>query len=448
MNLRLRLTITSFLEFFIFGAWIITFSPYAFKTLHFTGAQIGAVYGTIGIGSIFMPIIIGVIADKWFNAELVFAICHLLAATALFVAAQVTDPDTMFWIMLLYALAYAPTIPLANAICYRVLADNSYDAVKLYPLIRVWGTVGFILALWLVSILGFELSHQQLNIAGIAALALGLYAFTLPACPANNSSQNKSLVHMLGLDALALLKRPQISIFFIFSILVGAILQIDNIFISSFLHDFDSNPLYTTSFGVVYSGVIVSISKISEVLFILTVPFFLRRYGIKTIILISTTAWVLRFGLLAYGDPGNGLWMIILSMIIFGCAFDFFNISGSLFINMEAPSHMRASAQGLFFIMVLGIGGFGGAFFGGRVVDHFTTLINNVAVHNWSSVWLTFAIYAFIIGVLFTILFRYKHSQEKLYSDLILKSKMDDAKQNDTYIETEEAIKRLKAYSK
>ena len=334
MNLRLRLTITSFFQFFIFGSWVITFSAYAFKTLHFSGTQIGTIYSTIGIGSIFMPIVIGVIADKWMNAERVFAICHLLGAITLFVAMHITDPDQMFWIMLLHALVYTPTIPLAGAICYRVLADNGYDVVKVYPQIRVWGTVGFVLALWLVSTLGFELSPQQLNIAGFAALTLGLYAFSLPACTVINNGKAKFLWHTLGLEALTLFKRTQLRIFFLFSILIGAILQIDNIFIASFLHDFDVNPLYKSSFGVVHSAMIVSISKISEVLFILTVPFFLRRFGIKKIILISLAAWFLRYALLAYSNPAGGLWMIIISMIVCGCAFDFFNIAGFNF----APS--------------------------------------------------------------------------------------------------------------
>lgn len=409
MNVKNRLTIMNFFQFFTWGLWLITFSAYAFKTLHFTGTQIGAVYGTMGIASVFMPGIIGIIADRWVNAEKLYALCHFIGAVMLFSASRITSPEPMFWIMLLNALVYMPTIPLASAICYRILSDNNYNIVNSYPPIRVWGTVAFIVALWTISLLGLELSPVQLYVASASALFLSIYSLTLPACAPIALVKASSWISYLGLDAFVLFKKLKMAIFFIFSILIGVALQVNNTFCSTFLHDFDINPLYKDSFGVTHSAILMSVSQMSETLFILAIPFVLRKFGIKVVMLMSVFAWVIRFGLLAYGDPGYGLWMLILSMIIFGCAFDFFNISCSLFVEIEAPANIRASAQGLFFIMTLGVGGFLGAFGGGVTIDFFTHLVNNEAVRDWHTIWLVFAAYSFVIGVLFLLIFKHKH---------------------------------------
>ena len=411
MSIKQRLTLMNFLQFFTYGLWVITFGAYAMKTLHFTGTQVGAIYGTMGIASIFMPGVIGIIADRWISAERLYSLCHFIGALALIAASLSVNPDMMFWAMMLNSLVYMPSIPLAISISYRVINDNGYNVVSVYPPIRVWGTIGFILALWTISMSGLELSVSQLYFASGSALLLSIYSLTLPKCPPLATTKKGSWVSQLGLDAFVLFKQSRMAIFFIFAILVGVALQINNTFCSIFLHDFDANPLFRDSFGVTHSAMLLSISQISETAFILVIPFFLRKFGIKVVILMSIIAWVLRFGLLAFGNPGSGVWMLMLSMVVYGSAFDFFNIACSLFVEKEAPGKIRASAQGLFFIMAGGIGGFAGSFGGGVIIDFFTKA-GNVAVRDWTVIWLVFAVYALVVGVLFALLFKQKHNAQ------------------------------------
>ena len=245
MSMKLRLGFMNFMQFFVFGSWLITFSSYAAKVLNFSGTQIGAIYGTIGIASIFMPTIIGCAADRWFNAEKVYATCHFVSALMLILASFTRDPAILFWVFLIYAMCYMPTIPLAGALCFRIITDNQQDTVKLYPVLRVWGTVGFIVALWVISFLGFELSPVQLQIAGGGALLLAIYALFLPKCPPISSIQIKTTwLTKLGLESLVLFKTPRMAIFFLFSILIGVLLQINLTYVGVFLHDFSSIDIY------------------------------------------------------------------------------------------------------------------------------------------------------------------------------------------------------------
>ena len=414
MPLKFRLGVMNFLQFFIFGSWLMTFSAYASKFLNFSGAQIGSIYGTIGIASIFMPTLIGCAADRWFNAEKVFAICHFVGAIMLVLASFTRDPAVLFWVFLINTMCYMPTIPLAGALCFRIISDNKQDVVKLYPFLRVWGTIGFIMALWVISFAGLELSPVQLQVAGIGALVLAIYALFLPKCPPLIGLEHKSgLLAKLGLESLVLFKTPRMAIFFIFSILIGVLLQINNTYVSVFLHDFDTLAIYKNSFGVTHSAVLMSLAQFSEVIFILAIPFFLSRFGIKKIMLISILAWVIRFALLAFGNPGSGIGLILLSMIIYGCAFDFFNISCAIFVDNETQPQMRASAQGLFFIMTLGIGGFAGAYGGGLVLDAMTQSVNGTLFRNWNSIWLMFSSYALVLALFFSVLFKSKVSSLK-----------------------------------
>ena len=406
MGIKFRLTIMNFLQFFVWGTWLISLGGYMINTLHFSGGEVGTIYATMGIASLFMPALMGIIADKWINAERVYGISHIVGAVLLYFAAHVTDFSSMYIIVLLISMFYMPTIGLDNTVSYIVLEQKGFNIIKDFPPIRVWGTIGFIVAMWVIDFLHWTISPMQLYVGSAASLLLGLYAFTMPACPPEGKGKKGSLISALGLDAFVLFKQKKMLIFFIFAMLLGAALQVTNTFGEPFLHDFVDK--FADSFAVKHPGILMSISQISETLFILTIPFFLRRFGIKKVMLMSMFAWVFRFGLFGFGNPGAGFWMLVLSMIIYGMAFDFFNISGSLFVETEAKPEIRASAQGLFMLMTNGLGAFIGGMLSGKVVDYFT----QNGIKDWQHIWLTFAGYALVIGVLFMILFKYKHNPE------------------------------------
>lgn len=412
MNLKLRLTILSFLQFFVWGAWLITFANYWFGTKQWGGEEFGIVFTTLGISSIFMPAITGIIADRFLNAEKLYGILHLGYALALFYLPQVDNPSSFFWIMLVAMIFYMPTISLSNSIAYTILKNNNFDVVKVFPPIRVWGTLGFIAAMWLTNLTDNKASANQFYIAGIVAVILAIYSFTLPACkPQNLIPKNASLAEKLGLNAFKLFGNSKMALFFIFSMFLGAALQLTNMYGDVFLSDFGKNPEYAESFVVKRSTLIMSISQFSETIFILAIPFFLKKFGIKNVMLISMFAWVLRFGFFAYGAPsGLGIGLIILSCIVYGMAFDFINISGSLFVETTTDSKIRSSAQGLFMMMTNGFGAMMGSFVSGWLISKFYTLENGDKM--WHEIWLVFAIYALVIAILFAIFFKHKHNPE------------------------------------
>ncbi|MEO5564915.1 MAG: nucleoside permease [Chitinophagaceae bacterium] len=409
MSIKLRLIILSFLQYFIWGAWLITIGAYWFQNKQWDGADFGKVFSTMGISAIFMPTVMGIIADRWINAERILGICHIVGAVILFFIPDVNDPDTFFWILLLYMLFYMPTISMANTVSYTALKNTGKDIIRDFPPIRVWGTMGFIAAMWIVSLLHIETSAKQFYVAGMASLLLGLYSFTLPRCPPQaNQIQKRSWVEILGLKAFSLFKSIKMTMFFMFAMLLGAALQLTNAYGDTFLHDFANVEAYKETVAVKYPAIIMSISQISETLFILAIPFFLRRFGIKQVMLFSMVAWVLRFGLFAYGNPGDGLWMIILSCIIYGMAFDFFNISGSLFVDTQASPEIRASAQGVFMMMTNGFGALLGSWISGMVIAAYFTYPDKSK--DWPGIWTTFALYSLVVAVLFALLFRHKHN--------------------------------------
>lgn len=408
MSIRFRLTALSFLEFFIWGSWLITVGAYWFQNKQWGGAEFGAIFSTMGLSAIFMPTITGIIADRFINAERLLGICHIIGAAILFYLPQVNDPHQFYWVLLGYMLCYMPSIALANTVSYTALVKSGKDIVKEFPPIRVWGTVGFIVAMWIVSLLGIETSSAQFYVASIASLVLGIYSFTLPSCPpAANRSQQKNWIELLGLQAFSLFRNYKMAVFFIFAMFLGAALQLTNAYGDTFLHDFAKVDIYKDNLAVQYPAIIMSISQMSETLFILTIPFFLRRFGIKQVMLFSMIAWVARFGLFAYGNPGEGLWMIVLSCIVYGMAFDFFNISGSLFVDTQVPTAIRASAQGIFMMMTNGFGAWLGSTLSGLMIEAYFTNSDNSM--NWPGIWTAFASYSLVIAVLFAILFKHKH---------------------------------------
>ena len=395
----------SFMQFFVWGAWLITIGNYWFGTKQWSGAEFGAIFSTLGLSSIFMPALTGVLADRYIDAGKLYGILHILGALALAFLPQVNDPAIFFWVMFAAMICYMPTISLSNTVSYDILKSNGHDVIKVFPPIRVWGTIGFIAAMWFTNLTGNKASANMFYIASIAAVVLGIYSFMLPKCRYGRQG-NSSVADALGLDAFKLFASYKMSLFFIFSMFLGAALQLTNMYGDAFLSDFEKVPEYANSFVVRYSTIIMSISQISETLFILAIPFFLKRFGIKQVMLMSMLAWVLRFGLFAYGDPEGGLWMIVLSCIVYGMAFDFFNISGSLFIETSADPKIRASAQGLFMTMTNGFGAILGSTVSGYVIDRYFTDASGM---DWHRIWLSFSIYAMIIAIAFAVLFKHKH---------------------------------------
>jgi NHS family xanthosine MFS transporter len=416
----------NFLQFFVWGAWLITIGTYWFETLNETyplvdgsgeslwsGQAFGMVFMTLGISSLFMPTLMGIIADRWVNAEKLFGISHIISGGFIFSLSFASNPDTFFWLMLFAMIFYMPTIALTNTISYNALKNNNLDVVKSFPPIRVWGTIGFIAAMWVTNLSGNKATEYQFYISAITSLILGVYSFTLPKCPPGLKidKNNSTWVQTLGLDAFKLFSNYKMALFFIFSMLLGAALQLTNMYGDVFLDNFKYISEYADSFVVEYSTIIMSISQISETLFILAIPFFLKRFGIKKVMLISMFAWVLRFGLFSYGNPGDFLWMIILSNIIYGMAFDFFNISGSLFVETEVSSKIRASAQGLFMMMTNGFGAIIGAIGSGIIIDKYF-IVNGQK--EWPGIWFVFAIYALVVTILFAVLFKHKHNPKDI----------------------------------
>ncbi|PQL94172.1 nucleoside permease [Apibacter adventoris] len=408
MTIKLRLIILVFLQYFVWGAWLISLGGYAGLStmeggLGFSGIQIGSLFATMGIASLFMPGLLGIIADRWMNAERVLGASHLIAALFLIIASQMKDYAWFYTFLLLHTFFYMPTLALTNTVSYNALEKNGLNSVTAFPPIRVWGTVGFIVAMWIVDLLGFARSPIQLYVSSGAGIIMAIYSFTMPETPPTKSNNSRKLSSALGLDALILFKKKKMAIFFFFSMLLGCSLQITNAFGGPFLDSFKS--VYPNSFGVKHPNLLLSISQISETLCILLIPFFLQKFGIKKVIMLSMLAWVLRFGLFGLGNPADRLYLLVLSMIVYGMAFDFFNISGSLFVENETDKSMRASGQGLFMIMTNGLGAILGSYGSGWVVQHFTK--NNIT--DWPTVWFIFAGYSLFILIIFPFAFRPNH---------------------------------------
>ncbi|MBP6182563.1 nucleoside permease [Flavobacterium sp.] len=411
MGIKNRLVIMNFLQFFIWGSWLLTIGAYWFNNKHWSGTEFGIIFSTMGISSVFMPALTGIISDRLINAEKLYGLLHFLGAAALFYLPQVDNPATFFWIMLVNMFFYMPTISLSITVAYNALITKEMDVVKDYPPIRIWGTIGFIAALWVVSLTHNETSANQFYLAGIVSFLLGIYGFTLPKCPPMcKEEKTASFTNALGLNAFELFKKQKFAVFFIFSMLLGAALQLTNAYGDTYIHDFAAVDIYKNTIAVKYPAIIMSISQVSETLFILAIPFFLRKFGIKYVMLFSMLAWVLRFGLFAFGNPTDGLWMIIMSCIVYGMAFDFFNISGSLFVETQTDSKIRGSAQGLFMMMVNGFGALIGSFTSGYIIQKYFTLEDGSK--DWFHIWITFASYALVLAIIFPFVFKDKFGQK------------------------------------
>ncbi len=408
MSIKLRLTVMNFLQFFVWGAWLLSIGTYCMNTKGWTGAQFGAIFSTMGFASIFMPTLMGIIADRWINAEKLYGILHILYGIVLLFVPKADTPDSLFYTVFLAMIFYMPTIALSYSISYSGLRNANFDVLSNFPKIRTWGTIGFFIAMWLTNLTNSNANANQFYIAAISALALGIYSFSLPKCPPDRiSDSNSSFAQKLGLSAFNLFKDYKMAIFFIFSFLIGCSLQLSNMYADSFLMDFGAVDKYKDSFVVKNSLFVVSLSQIFESIFLITIPFFLRKFGIKKVIIFSMLAWVLRFWLFSIGNPGGGFMFIFLSCVVYGLAFDFFNVSGSLFIERNTDQKIRSSAQGLFMLMTNGIGAVLGSLVSGWAIDKFFTI---GGVKQWSNIWFTFGIYPLVLAILFFFLFKHKHN--------------------------------------
>ncbi|WP_300670618.1 MFS transporter [Soonwooa sp.] len=437
MNIKLRLTIMNFLEFAVWGAYLTSMGNYLGSVG--LGPKIGLFYAMQGIVSIFMPAIMGIIADRWIPVQKLLGINHLLAAIFIISAGYYgqsaganVDFTTIFTLYSLSVAFFMPTIALSNSTAYTILKQNNLNTIKAFPPIRTFGTVGFIVAMLFVNFFGvengsytfnfsgdpsfksFQSDYNQFYVSGVLGILLFLYSFTLPNCAVDKSVEKKSMSDALGLKAFSLFKDKKMAIFFIFSMLLGVSLQITNGYANPFITTFKEIPEYANTWGAHNANALISLSQVSETLCILLIPFFLRRFGIKTVMLMAMTAWVLRFGLFGLGNPGSGVWMFVISMIVYGIAFDFFNVSGSLYVDNETNKEIRSSAQGVFMMMTNGFGATIGMLGAQEIVNHFvfskTDLLEQL--DGWKTSWYIFASYALVVTVLFALIFKHKHKPE------------------------------------
>ncbi len=409
----------NFLQFAVWGAYLTSMGNY----LGAIGlaSDIGLFYAMQGIVSIFMPAFLGIVADRWIPAQKLLGISHAIAAIFIFAAGyygMTAGNNTHFpYLFMLYSVSvafYMPTIALSNSVAYNVLVKNNYDTIKAFPPIRTFGTIGFICAMLFVDFTGFQNNHMQFFASAVLGIVLFLYSFTLPDCPVSLGNKKKTLFDALGLEAFSLFKNKKMAVFFIFSMLLGVSLQITNGYANPFITSFKSIQGFSTTWGANHANALISLSQVSETLCILLIPFFLKKFGIKKVMLMAMFAWFLRFGLFGLGNPGGGVWMFISSMIVYGIAFDFFNVSGSLFVDKETDKSIRSSAQGVFMMMTNGFGATIGMLLAGKVVNHFVfSKINPLEqLEGWRISWYIFSGYALVVALLFAIIFKYKHVSE------------------------------------
>ncbi len=425
LNLKARLATMNFLEFAVWGAYLISMGM--FLGSHGLGEYVFWFYTVQGLVSIFMPALIGIIADRWIPAQITLSLCHLIAggfmiATGWVAAGQLAVGDTLEFgtIFTLYTLSVAffmPTIGLSNSVAFNGLEKNGLSTVNDFPPIRTLGTVGFICAELFVNFVfidgtAIQHSYTQFYTSGILSLVLAAYCLTLPSCPVNKGA-SRSIVDALGLKAFTLFKRKDMAIFFIFSMLLGVSLQITNSYGSSFIYNFTNVPGFSGDWWARNATFLISISQCAEALCILAIPFCLKRFGIKGVMLMAMFAWVLRFGFFGIGDTSSsGVTFLILSCIVYGVAFDFFNVSGGLYVDMQTNQAQRSSAQGLFMLMTNGIGASVGTFIAGTcVVNKFVNVPGLDAtqqLEGWRTSWFIFAAYALVVAVLFMLIFKEK----------------------------------------
>lgn len=411
MNTRFKLSLMFFMELAVWGAYLISMGSYLASVG--LGPQISYFFVVQGIVSLFMPAILGVIADRWIQAQKVYSMAHALAGLSMmacWIYCATTDKVEFGILFPIYSFSVAffmPTIALANSVAFNAMKIVNLDTVKDFPNIRVFATIGFIVTMLVVDWLGLQTSPAQFAVSGGISIVLALYSLTMPKCEIDKNRENQSLADALGLSAFTLFKQKKMFLFFFFAMFLGGALQITNSYGNPFISSFGADPAFAGTFGVEHANTLISISQLSETFCILLIPFFMKRYGIKVVMLMSMIAWVLRFGLFAVGDPGMpGVILWILSMIVYGVAFDFFNVSGFMFVEQTTPANIRSSAQGLFMQMTNGVGGSLGLLAAGAVVNNFVHPEGGLMIGEWTTCWYIFAGYALVVAILFFFLFK------------------------------------------
>lgn len=433
-NLKFRLVVMNFLEFAVWGAYLTCMGNYLGRAG--MGAEISWFYAIQGIVSIFMPTIMGIVADRFIQPQKLLGICHMVAGMAMialfYMGMTQAEPDKLAFIAM-YTVSvafYMPTLALSNTAAFTIMKNNGLDTVKDFPPIRVFGTVGFIATMWFVNCATldngffftlaenahkFQYTHYQFLVSGVLSVVLFAYCFSLPACPLVKK-ESASLVESMGLNAFKLFKTKKMAMFFIFSMLLGMSLQVTNGYATPFLTHFKSDPTLADTFAANNATMLVSLSQVSEALCILLIPFFLKRYGIKVVMLIAMFAWVFRFGFFGMGNPAMpGVLLFVLSCIVYGVAFDFFNVSGAMFVDRECDPNIKASAQGLFMLMTNGLGATIGTLAAGKIIDVYCQWNDQgFLVGDWATAWYIFAGFALVVAVSFMVLFKYKHDPSKI----------------------------------
>ena len=433
MNIKVRLAVMNFLEFAVWGAYLTCMGNYLGSAG--LGEQIAWFYAIQGIVSIFMPTIMGIVADKYIQPQRLLGLCHLVAGAAMLgcwwmgmeagFGQELPDKSAFIAMYALSVAFFMPTIALANTAAFTILKNNGMDTVKDFPPIRVLGTVGFIATMWFVNCavwddgsfffaLGdnahkFQYTYMQFFVSGLLSLVLFAYCFTLPECKVEKKEGRVSLVESLGLNAFRLFKTRKMALFFIFSALLGMCLQVTNGYAGPFITSFkgSADAAVATSFAANNATLLTSISQVSEALCILMIPFFLKRFGIKVVMLMSMFAWVFRFGFFGLGNPAMpGVLLFILSCVVYGVAFDFFNVSGGIFVDQECEPSIKASAQGLFMMMTNGIGATVGTLAAGEIVNHYCSWQDGYLLGEWPTCWFIFSAFALVVGVSFAIVFK------------------------------------------
>ncbi len=415
--IQVKLAALNFLEFGVWGAYLISLGNFLGRVGLET--HIGWFYAVQGIVSLFMPAVAGIVADRWIQAQRMLSLCHLLAGAFMAAAGIYAFTATQVEFAPLFALYtcsvafFMPTIGLANSVAFNALNRANLDTITYFPPIRVFGTIGFICSMLFVNFTQFQTNASQLITSAVLSFILAIYALTMPSCPVNPASSG-SLVASLGLRAFRLFKEKRMAIFFIFSMFLGVSLQITNSYGNIFITSFSDLSAYADSWGARNAHALISLSQMSETLCILLIPFCLKRFGIKWVMLMSMFAWVFRFGFFGLGDTGSGLWLLIISCIVYGIAFDFFNVSGGLYVDKQTDKNIRSSAQGLFMIMTNGVGATIGTLAAQAIVNHFVfSQTTPEAQHTgWTTSWFIFAGYALVVAVLFMIIFKDNHTPD------------------------------------
>jgi nucleoside transporter len=391
LSIRLRLSIMMFLQYFVWGAWYVTMGTYLGQTLHFDGQQIGLAFGTTALAAMISPFFVGLVADRFFATEYVLAVLHLVGAATLYYVSLLTTFDRIYPVLIVHTLCYMPTLALTNSISFHQMRDPG----KEFPAIRVLGTIGWIVAGLVIGFLGLEASAQQFRVAAGAAVALGLFCLVLPHTPPTQAGQRIGFGEIIGLEALQLLKDRSFAIFFLGSFLICIPLQFYYAFTNPFLNEI----------GVTNAAGKMTLGQMSEIGFMLVMPLFFARLGVKKMLLIGMLAWTVRYLLFAWGNNGALVWMLYVGILLHGVCYDFFFVTGQIYVDRRAPGHLRAAAQGLIAFVTLGVGMFIGSWLSGKVVDLYV-VAGSVSQHDWPKIWLVPALSAAAVLVLFALFFQ------------------------------------------